>query len=195
MINFITIINIDTTWPLPTNSNVPKHTQNSYGVWFTYNKYISSNTLFWLLLWQSYEIWFFLWKIINIEPLTNTINTILWCIWEYLGVFGCNLGTFGCIWVYLGIFGCIWVYLGIFGCIWVKGHARKKTPKRESNAKLSNLSRMWIGDQCDHWNELSQCAQQELPTCHRSLTNCHISQRPVLLPLVFDRFYHLFRSK
>jgi hypothetical protein len=31
MINFITIINIDTpTWPLPTNTNVPKHTQNSY---------------------------------------------------------------------------------------------------------------------------------------------------------------------
>ena len=23
----------------------------------------------------------FLWKIIHIEPLTNTINTILWCIW------------------------------------------------------------------------------------------------------------------
>jgi hypothetical protein len=30
---------------------------------------------------QSYEIWNFLWKIIHIEPLTNTINTILWCIW------------------------------------------------------------------------------------------------------------------
>jgi hypothetical protein len=27
------IINIDTpTWPLPTNTNVPKHTQNSYGM-------------------------------------------------------------------------------------------------------------------------------------------------------------------
>jgi hypothetical protein len=37
---------------------------------------------------------FFL-KIIHIEPLTNTINTILWCIWVYLGVFEC-------IWVYLG---------------------------------------------------------------------------------------------
>jgi hypothetical protein len=34
MINFITIINIDTpTWPLPTNTNVPKHTQNSYQEW------------------------------------------------------------------------------------------------------------------------------------------------------------------
>jgi hypothetical protein len=33
MINFITIINIDTpTWLLPTNTNVPKHTQNSYGI-------------------------------------------------------------------------------------------------------------------------------------------------------------------
>ena len=33
MINFTTIINIDTpTWPLPTNTNVPKHTQNSYGM-------------------------------------------------------------------------------------------------------------------------------------------------------------------
>jgi hypothetical protein len=48
MINFITIININTTWPLPTNTNVPKHTQNSYGTLYvlpTYNKYISSNTL------------------------------------------------------------------------------------------------------------------------------------------------------
>ena len=46
MINFITIINIDTpTWPLPTNTNVPKHTQNSYGMCYLYNKYISSNTL------------------------------------------------------------------------------------------------------------------------------------------------------
>ena len=31
---------------------------------------------------------FFLRKIIHIEPFTNTINTILWCIWVYLGVFG-----------------------------------------------------------------------------------------------------------
>jgi hypothetical protein len=29
-----------------------------------------------------------------------------------------------------------------------------KHRKRESNAKLSNLSRIWIGDQCDRWNEL-----------------------------------------
>jgi hypothetical protein len=28
-----------------------------------------------------------------------------------------------------------------------------KHRKRESNAKLSNLSRIWIGDQCDRWNE------------------------------------------
>ena len=34
-------------------------------------------------------------KKIHIEPLTNTINTIVWCIWVYLGVFEC-------IWVYLG---------------------------------------------------------------------------------------------
>ena len=40
--------------------------------------------IIWLLLWQIYEIWNFLWKIIHIEPLTNTINTILWCIWVYL---------------------------------------------------------------------------------------------------------------
>ena len=39
------IINIDTpTWPLPTNTNVPKHTQKWY-VLLTYNKYISYNTL------------------------------------------------------------------------------------------------------------------------------------------------------
>ena len=39
MINFITIINIDTpTRPLPTNTNVPKHTQNSYGMCYLYNK-------------------------------------------------------------------------------------------------------------------------------------------------------------
>jgi hypothetical protein len=36
MVNFITIINIDTTWPLPTNTNVPKHTQNSYGTCMCY---------------------------------------------------------------------------------------------------------------------------------------------------------------
>jgi hypothetical protein len=49
MINFITIINIDTTWPLPTN--ILKHTQNSYGyVLLTYNKYISSNTLLVILV-------------------------------------------------------------------------------------------------------------------------------------------------
>jgi hypothetical protein len=34
---------------------------------------------------QIYEIWIFLWKIIYIEPLTNTINMDLWCIWVYLG--------------------------------------------------------------------------------------------------------------
>ena len=60
MINFITIRNIDTTWPLPTNTNVPKHTQNSYGMYkykynkyryvlLTYNKYISSNAPFVIL--------------------------------------------------------------------------------------------------------------------------------------------------
>ena len=60
--------------------------------------------------------------------------------------------------MYLGVFRYIWVYLGVFGYISVylgKRSRPKKTPKSESNAKLSNLSRMWIGDQCDHWNELS----------------------------------------
>ena len=39
MINFITIINIDIpTWPLPTNTNVPKHTQNSYGMYYIYHE-------------------------------------------------------------------------------------------------------------------------------------------------------------
>jgi hypothetical protein len=32
---------------------------------------------YWLLLCQIHEIWIFLWKILQIEPLTNTINTIL----------------------------------------------------------------------------------------------------------------------
>ena len=32
--------------------------------------------------------------------------------------------------------------------------SERKQRKRESNAKLSNLSRIWIGDQCDRWNEL-----------------------------------------
>jgi hypothetical protein len=32
--------------------------------------------------------------------------------------------------------------------------SERKHRKRESNAKLSNLSRIWIGDQCDRWNEL-----------------------------------------
>ena len=33
--------------------------------------------------------------------------------------------------------------------------SERKHRKRESNAKLSNLSRIWIGDQCDRWNELT----------------------------------------
>ena len=32
--------------------------------------------------------------------------------------------------------------------------SERKHRKRESNAKLSNLSRIWIGDQCDRWNKL-----------------------------------------
>jgi hypothetical protein len=32
--------------------------------------------------------------------------------------------------------------------------SERKHRKRESNAKLSNLSRIWIGGQCDRWNEL-----------------------------------------
>jgi hypothetical protein len=49
MINFITIIyiNIDTpTWPLPTNTNVPKHTQNSYGMCYLHTTNIFLQTLF-----------------------------------------------------------------------------------------------------------------------------------------------------
>jgi hypothetical protein len=47
MINFITIINIDTsTWPLPTNTNVPKHTQNSYGMCYLHTTNIFLPTLF-----------------------------------------------------------------------------------------------------------------------------------------------------
>ena len=56
------------------------------GVSMFYNSYkIDHFDYSWRVLWQIYEIWFFLWKIIHIEPLTNTINTILWCIWIYLG--------------------------------------------------------------------------------------------------------------
>ena len=47
MINFITIINIDTTtWPLPTNTNVPKHTQNSYGMCYLHTTNVFLPTLF-----------------------------------------------------------------------------------------------------------------------------------------------------
>ena len=47
MINFITIINIDTpTWPLPTNTNVSKHTQNSYGMCYLHTTNIFLSTLF-----------------------------------------------------------------------------------------------------------------------------------------------------
>jgi hypothetical protein len=46
MINFIAIINIDTpTWPLPTNTNVPKHTQNSYGMCYLHTTNIFLPTL------------------------------------------------------------------------------------------------------------------------------------------------------
>jgi hypothetical protein len=45
MINFITIINIDTTWPLPTNTNVPKHTQNSYGMCYLHTTNVFLPTL------------------------------------------------------------------------------------------------------------------------------------------------------
>ena len=45
MINFITIINIDTpTWPLPTNTNV--HTQNAYDMCYLHTTNISLPTLF-----------------------------------------------------------------------------------------------------------------------------------------------------
>ena len=41
------IINIDTpTWPLPTNTNVPKHTQNSYGMCYLHTTNIFHTTLF-----------------------------------------------------------------------------------------------------------------------------------------------------
>jgi hypothetical protein len=47
MINFITILNIDTpTWSLPTNTNVPKHTQNSYGMCYLHTTNIFFPTLF-----------------------------------------------------------------------------------------------------------------------------------------------------
>ena len=45
MINVV--INIDTpTWPLPTNTNVPKHTQNSYGMCYLHTTIIFLLTLF-----------------------------------------------------------------------------------------------------------------------------------------------------
>ena len=46
MINFTTIINIDTTWPLPTNTNVPKHAQNSYDMCYLHTTNIFLPTLF-----------------------------------------------------------------------------------------------------------------------------------------------------
>ena len=40
------IINIDTpTWPLPTNTNVPKHTQNSYGMCYLHTTNIFHPTV------------------------------------------------------------------------------------------------------------------------------------------------------
>jgi hypothetical protein len=39
--------------------------------------------------------------------------------------------------------------------------SERKHRKRESNAKLSNLSRIWIGDQCDRWNELRSVLRVE----------------------------------
>jgi hypothetical protein len=57
MINFITIINIDTpTWPLPTNTNVPKHTQNSYGMCYLHATNIFLPTLFIYFIYLSYFV-------------------------------------------------------------------------------------------------------------------------------------------
>ena len=42
--------------------------------------------------------------------------------------------------------------------------SERKHRKRESNAKLSNLSRIWIGDQCDRWNELRSVFYEWNPT-------------------------------
>ena len=36
---------------------------------------------------EAMKFEFFLGQIIHIEHLTNAINTMLWCIWVYLGVF------------------------------------------------------------------------------------------------------------
>ena len=45
------IINIDTpTWPLPTHTNVPKHTQNSYGMCYLHTTNIFHTTLLLVIL-------------------------------------------------------------------------------------------------------------------------------------------------
>jgi hypothetical protein len=58
------IINIDTpTWPLPTNTNVPKHTQNAYGMCYLHTTNIFHTTLFEEVI--LIKIFNFCWKIAN----------------------------------------------------------------------------------------------------------------------------------
>jgi hypothetical protein len=66
MINCITIINIATTWPLPTNTKVPKHTQNSYGMCDLHTT----------LKWRKY-VWT---GECNVYILTMKINRTMWLI-------------------------------------------------------------------------------------------------------------------
>jgi hypothetical protein len=61
IINFITIINIDTpTWPLSTNTNVPKHTQNSYGMCYLHITNIFFQHSFSYFIYLSYSFSSFL---------------------------------------------------------------------------------------------------------------------------------------
>ena len=58
MINVITYKHHTPTWPLPTNTNVPKHTQNSYGMCYLHTTNIFLPTLlvilFFILFKQNY---------------------------------------------------------------------------------------------------------------------------------------------
>jgi hypothetical protein len=72
------------THEIPTNTNVPKHTQNSYGTLYvlpTYNKYISSTTLLVILFiylipfWYIYKLFLYFFRNSDTENNSSLFKT------------------------------------------------------------------------------------------------------------------------
>ena len=100
MINFMTIINIDTPKrPLPTNTNVPS--QNSYSMCYLYNKYISSNTLLvilfiYLILFKKTEIRV---KPGHLQQIKTMYGSVIFCKASFIF----NWKHFNTLWVFFKV--------------------------------------------------------------------------------------------